>query len=141
MKECNCDSMDLNKYHSGEDRVCWLLCRKELTYAHNREGPGLWQQAKNLTSETIKFLLKGAPLVSDKEYQNRIGLGGCKDCDKAIHEEDNHITCNICGCNMSIKAHMATAQCPHPSGSRWPVNAYSDNKSNWAPPCGGCGRH
>jgi hypothetical protein len=131
MKECDCSKRDLNEYHPGENRVCWLSCKG---------GPGLLQMGKNLFQDTWKFINNFCPLVSDKEYNKRLGPGGCEDCNMRDKSYDG-ISCLVCGCDMSIKAHMATAQCPHPSGSRWPANAYSDNKSNWAPPCGGCGRH
>ena len=44
--------------------------------------------------------------VSDKEYENRLGV--CRACDYL-----NEGTCNACGCYVEIRAAAKTGSCPY----------------------------
>jgi hypothetical protein len=84
----------------------------------DRGLPSLLQQAKNLSKETVKFIVKGAPKVSEEEARRRIAL--CETCTFWVEEGFMTVAgiqmsvkrrCRKCGCAMDLKATWATTKC------------------------------
>lgn len=80
--------------------------------AKEKKFPGLFEQFKNLTNLTLtttqKVLVDGEnPIISDEEYERRLSI--CNDCESF---EKSSKRCSLCGCFMSTKAKLSTANCP-----------------------------
>lgn len=57
--------------------------------------------------------MRGIRLVSDAEYEKRIGI--CMDCDKFEYGS----TCMLCGCVMQVRARLKDGKCPYPKQKKW----------------------
>ena len=57
--------------------------------------------------------MRGIRLVSDTEYEKRIGI--CMDCDKFEYGS----TCMLCGCVMQVRARLKDGKCPYPKQKKW----------------------
>lgn len=76
--------------------------------------PPVYKQVWNYAKAMAKYVAAGRPNVTEVQYQERLTI--CDTCE--LLREDK---CIACGCPAEAKASMATEQCPHPSGPRWPA--------------------
>jgi uncharacterized paraquat-inducible protein A len=63
---------------------------------------------KSFTADLAEFIKQGAPVVSPKEFEERLNI--CNDCE---HKEGDKVPkCGKCGCYLIVKARMKTTACP-----------------------------
>ena len=67
--------------------------------------PTMVEKASTFISSVKDFISDGCKLVSEEEYKDRLKI--CDGC-----EERKGNSCNICGCNLQLKAKGKTFKCP-----------------------------
>ena len=72
------------------------------------------EEIAKLFGETLR--VKNVKLTTEEEYERRLTV--CRACDAFQFGT----TCRWCGCLMDVKAKLAAARCPDPSGSKWQEN-------------------
>jgi hypothetical protein len=88
-------------------------------------APSIAQMAKNFFKSAAVFVAAGMPRASVEDIEKRLDFCRyCKDFDKDGYRGMGK--CNVCGCNMEIKAAMATEYCP--TGKWWKVGAAKEDK-------------
>ena len=60
---------------------------------------------KNFSREALKFVSKGAPIVSKEVFEERLKI--CNECEHLLGNK-----CMKCGCTMAVKCKWGTAACP-----------------------------
>ena len=60
---------------------------------------------KNFAIEVVKFTAAGAPIVTEKVFEERLKI--CNECEHISGDK-----CMKCGCTMSVKWKWGTAACP-----------------------------
>ena len=80
------------------------------------QQPSNTKKAWNFAKAVAKHAKAGFPTVSDEEYKLR--ELACSVCNHL-----NNNSCNLCGCNLSVKAAWAEQECP--------IDRWSDS-SRWA---------
>lgn len=105
IKEC-CDGTSGLKPEREQQIVEKFLSRESRLPTPPPPKPTLLTQAATLASAIIQHVRHGLPMVTDEVYKQRIGV--CEACDKFNADK----TCQICGCNMEIKARWGEQECP-----------------------------
>ena len=89
-------------------------------------APSMAQMAKNFFKSAAVFVAAGMPRASVADIEKRLDFCRyCKDFDQAGYRGMGK--CNVCGCNMEIKAAMATEYCP--AGKWWKVDPAKEEKN------------
>lgn len=76
--------------------------------------PTIAQMGKNLAGEVGKFARAGFKVVSSDQYRKRLTI--CAGCEEFTKNQ----RCRVCGCYMTVKAKMATTDCPR---SKWSASS------------------
>ena len=81
------------------------------------ELPSIPDRMYNLTKSSIEvlkgYIFEGEWEVPDEIYEHRLKV--CESCDLYIDHpwlKDSPKLCEKCGCNMTLKAKYAVAECP-----------------------------
>ena len=81
------------------------------------ELPSIPERMYNLTKTSIEvlkgYIFEGEWEVPDEIYKHRLKV--CESCDLYIDHptlKDTPKLCQKCGCNMTLKARYAAAECP-----------------------------
>ena len=89
------------------------------------QKPTVAQMAKNFFKSAAVFVAAGMPRASVEDIEKRLDFCRyCKDFDQTGYRGMGK--CLVCGCNMEIKAAMATEYCP--AGKWWKVGAAKEDK-------------
>lgn len=116
------------------------LCREDspkseqfrrLWDAQVAKKPGLLQQALSLGKAIVGHAIDGFRKVTNASYEAR--LEQCKSCDWLETERNK---CKDCGCFVSVKAQMASEDCPQ---KKWPLPVVDTQERPVGGGCGGCG--
>src|SRR4051812_30102440 len=76
-----------------------------------KEQPSLLKKAVNFGEALIKHASRGFPIVSDEEFNRRMGI--CRECP---FFNSTKISCSKCGCGLETKARWKEQICPE---SKW----------------------
>ena len=83
--------------------------------------PTVVELATNFGSAMVKWVAAGVPTVTHEQYQVR--AAACEPCpywDASARMNLGRCSAPGCGCT-SLKRWLATEECKHPEGSRWPA--------------------
>lgn len=91
-------------------------------YAHPLSEPSPVEMAKNLAKAASRWISAGAPVVSQRTYDERsAACNACSYWNARARAGLGKCKAPGCGCT-SLKRWLATERCPHPDGSRWRVD-------------------
>jgi hypothetical protein len=86
------------------------------------EEPRPAEMAKNLAGAAARWIAAGLPVVSQAIYDERTAAcGGCSYWDGKARLGLGKCKAPGCGCT-GLKRWLSTETCPHPAGSRWPLD-------------------
>lgn len=79
--------------------------------------PDTFTKIRNLARETGKFIISGLRLATVEDVQRRLSICKRNECGRMVLTGES-IRCShpSCGCYMSVKAEMQSAECPD---GRW----------------------
>ena len=80
--------------------------------------PNVFKMMKSFTKDLSKYVLAGAPNVSDVDYKERLLT-----CDACPHLMRHLMRCGKCGCLVEHKAKWKTTTCPD---GKWKAQDLSD---------------
>jgi len=101
--------------HHGHPRErCLRYCRGAAGSEQRAQMPGLLSRAASLGKAVTRHVAGGAQLLPDDVRQQRLEI--CYGCPQYQDK-----SCRICGCQMTLKAGMATEDCPAKKWPRWPA--------------------
>lgn len=92
----------------------------------NAAEPTLKDKIYSFAHALAKYVASGFTNVKTEEYEARLKI--CETC-----EHNKGGVCELCGCNLSIKAQWATEECPM---GKWPKISLPVLTSTTG--CGGC---
>lgn len=73
--------------------------------------PNLSDKIKSFTTSTVGWVSKGAPLVNEDQFYQRLKI--CQACDQWDSQSFGGTgSCKKCGCSTLVKLRMGTASCP-----------------------------
>ncbi len=82
----------------------------------------VWDKATALARALAQWGMAGLPLASETLKTQRLAIcAACELWDPAGNWVLGQCKAPGCGCTK-LKAWLLTEKCPHPSGSRWPVD-------------------
>lgn len=83
--------------------------------------PDAAEMAVNLGKAAVKWVAAGFPVVTQAQYDERSAIcGPCEYWDGAANLRFGKCKAPGCGCTK-FKRWLATEQCKHPQGSKWPA--------------------
>lgn len=101
--------------HHGHPRErCLRYCRGAEGAEQRAKMPGLLTRAKSLGKAVGRHIANGSQTVPDEVHKQRLEI--CYGCPQYQDK-----SCRICGCQMTLKAGMATEDCPAGKWPKWPV--------------------